>query len=305
MKTIKQILFLFLFMTSTNSNAQTSIVKRVLHNGHTINVNIYENPNKPIIILLHGFPDNTHLYDLLVPELSHDFEIITFDFLGWGKSDKPKKYKYTSSNQKEELNAVINQLKILNPILVAHDASGPPAIDWAIENEKQINKLVLLNTYYSDMKTLKAPEAIWLFSTPVIRELARFLGGGRRNFVFHKIYKWQVGKFFRDEDTRNKFVPILGEQFKTKPSSQRPFFQLNKDLNKTIKRGEDNLSKLMAFKKDVLIIFGKKDVYLNIGVAKEFDKIFPNSELHLIENAYHFVQMDEPKHVAKLIINRL
>lgn len=61
----------------------------------------------------------------------------------------------------------------------------------------------------------------------------------------------------------------------------------------------------MAFKKEVLIIFGKKDVYLNQGVAKEFDKLFPNSELHLIENAYHFVQMDEPKQIAKLIIDEL
>lgn len=176
MNTIKQTLLLLLFITVTNLDAQTSIVKRVLHEGHNINVNDYENPSKPVIILLHGFPDNAHLYDLLVPELSHDFEIITFYFLGWGKSDKPKKYKYTSSNQKEELNSVISQLQIINPILVAHDASGPPAIDWAIENEEKISKLVLLNTYYSDMKTLKAPEAIWMFSTPIIRELARFLG---------------------------------------------------------------------------------------------------------------------------------
>jgi hypothetical protein len=32
---------------------------------------------------------------------------------------------------------------------------------------------VLLNTYYCEMPTLWRPEAIWLFSTPVIRSIAR------------------------------------------------------------------------------------------------------------------------------------
>jgi hypothetical protein len=32
---------------------------------------------------------------------------------------------------------------------------------------------VLLNTYYCGMSTLRPPEAIWLFSTPVVRNIAR------------------------------------------------------------------------------------------------------------------------------------
>jgi pimeloyl-ACP methyl ester carboxylesterase len=37
---------------------------------------------------MHGFPDNLHIYDRLVPAL-HGRQVITFDFLGWGASDKP------------------------------------------------------------------------------------------------------------------------------------------------------------------------------------------------------------------------
>jgi pimeloyl-ACP methyl ester carboxylesterase len=50
--------------------------------------------------------------------------------------------------------------------LVAHDASGPPAIDWALAHPDRVAGLVLLNTYYCEMPTLRPPEAIWLFSTP-------------------------------------------------------------------------------------------------------------------------------------------
>ena len=42
----------------------------------------------PAIVLCHGFPDNHHLYDRVVPLLK-GHEVVTFDFLGWGQSSKP------------------------------------------------------------------------------------------------------------------------------------------------------------------------------------------------------------------------
>lgn len=278
------------------------MVKKVIaYKNYSIHTHFYENKGKPTIILLHGFPDNLHLYDLLVPELVHDFQVVTFDFLGWGNSDKPKDYDYSSMNQMLELDAVIKGLDIKNPILVAHDASGPPAIDWAINNESKVRELVLLNTYYSNMPTLRAPEAIWLFSTPIIRNIARFVSKLGNNYIFHKMYFWQVGKFFKDSKTRNKFVPLLNNQFKIDNGTQNAFFKLNQDLLHTINRGDKNILKLKEFKKTVTIIFGENDKYLNKDVAKEFEKLFTNSELYLIKGAMHFVQMDEPKKVAEII----
>jgi pimeloyl-ACP methyl ester carboxylesterase len=62
-----------------------------------------------------------------------------------------------------DLHVVIEQLKLGQMVLVAHDASGPPAIDWALNHPTQIAALVLLNTYYCAMPTLRPPEAMFLF----------------------------------------------------------------------------------------------------------------------------------------------
>ncbi len=53
---------------------------------HRIYVRVYPGGNPPVV-LLHGFPDNLHLYDRLVPYLSLGRQVVTFDFLGWGASD--------------------------------------------------------------------------------------------------------------------------------------------------------------------------------------------------------------------------
>lgn len=58
---------------------------------HRIYVREYAG-EEPTIILMHGFPDNLHLYDRLVPYLSPTRRVITFDFLEWGSSDKPAAY---------------------------------------------------------------------------------------------------------------------------------------------------------------------------------------------------------------------
>jgi haloalkane dehalogenase len=66
-------------------------------NGHRIYVRDYSGADPPIV-LMHGFPDNSHLYDRLVPYLSPPRRVVTFDFLGWGSSDKPSGYPYTAAN---------------------------------------------------------------------------------------------------------------------------------------------------------------------------------------------------------------
>src|SRR5215469_9587149 len=64
----------------------------------------------PPVVLMHGFPDNTHLYDRLVPHLAGGRPIVRFDFLGWGRSDKPAGYPYTATNQVGDLAAAVAAL---------------------------------------------------------------------------------------------------------------------------------------------------------------------------------------------------
>jgi pimeloyl-ACP methyl ester carboxylesterase len=259
--------------------------------------------DEPAIVLMHGFPDNLHLYDRLIPYLSPPRRVVTFDFLGWGSSDKPLGYPYTAKNQEVDFDTVVRQLKLGQVVLVAHDASGPPAIDWALTHPGQVAALVLLNTYYCEMPTLRAPEAIWLFSTPLVRSVARPISRMFDHLIFRQMYWWQVGRFFRDAEVRNEFVPLLYQQFDAIPSTRPAFFSLNEDLLPTIRSRTKIAPKLKEFRRPVRIIFGDGDPYLNKGVAQKFHELFPASDLFLLPHARHFVQMDEPEEVARLILS--
>lgn len=256
----------------------------------------------PAIVLLHGFPDNQHLYDRLVPELPQR-RVVAFDFLGWGRSDKPVGYAYTADNQTGDLDAVIEHLRLDSVVLVAHDASGPPAIDWALDHPERVSALVLLNTYYCRMPgRLRSPEAIWLFSTPIVRRVAHEASMWFGGLLFRRLYRWQVGRFFRDPEIRARFVPQLYEQFTARPSAHSAFFGLNEDLRRTLKSRRGEIPRLRRFAAPVRIIFGAADPYLNRRVARRFHDLLPNSELFLLPDARHYVQMDEPQQIARLIL---
>ncbi len=258
---------------------------------------------EPAIVLMHGFPDNLHLYDRLLSWLITSRRVVTFDFLGWGESDKPAGYPYTANNQTLDLDAVIEQLHLQQVVLVAHDASGPPAIDWALAHADRVAGLVLLNTYYGTMPTLRPPEAIRLYSTPLVRNVARAVSKAFDNWLFRKLYWWQVGRFMREASDREEFLPLLYHQFAAAPSAQPAFFRLNEDLLFTVRDRTKKIPQMKAFRPPVRIIFGASDPYLNVGVARRFHELFPTSELFLLPGAYHYVQIDEPEQVAHLLLS--
>ena len=256
----------------------------------------------PAVVLMHGFPDNLHLYDRVVPHLvSAGRRVVVFDFLGWGNSDKPRGFPYTADNQARDLAAVVQHLGLEMIVPVAHDASGPPAIDWALWHPERTAALVLLNTYYGLMPAVRLPEAIFLYSMPVLRNVAPLVSN--RFDLFRRLYGCQVGRrFIRDEGVRGEFVPLLYRQFAADPSTKEAFFSLNADLRGAARSRSGAEGEMRSFSRPVRIIFGESDPYLNAGMARHFHDLFPNSELFLLPTARHFPQLDEPEEVAHLIL---
>ncbi len=276
----------------------------IQRDGHQLYARVYSGA-EPAIVLLHGFPDNLHLYDALVPFLLRSGRrVITFDFLGWGKSDKPDEHRYTHHSLTRDLDTVIRHFQPKGVVLVAHDASGPPAIDWSLDHAEQVAGLVLLNTYYHAMPTLRAPEAIFAFSRPLgVGKLFQWLM--ERGNLYQRLYWYQVGHFMRDQQAREHFVPLLYQQMdgKAAHTTRKAFYGLNDDLVWTNIERTRRVPQLRQFQRPVRIIFGSGDQYLNEGVARAFHDLYPNSELFLLERGRHFVQIDEPQTVAKLILD--
>src|ERR1700733_4750147 len=75
----------------------------------------------PAFVLMHGFPDNLHIWDDLVPYLiASGRRVVTFDFLGFGASDKIAGAVYSFKQQLGDLEAVVETLGLGKIVPVAH-----------------------------------------------------------------------------------------------------------------------------------------------------------------------------------------
>lgn len=253
----------------------------------------------PALLLMHGFPDNLHIYDHLLPHL-FGREVITFDFLGWGESEKPTDHPYTSKEQEGDVQAVLDQLQVEQVVLVPHDSSGPVAINWALDHPERVSALVLLNTYYAQAPTLCFPPFIRLFGDPAYTALTRAIV--QEPSVTGWLLQWQAQQFGTGTRGREILRPIVLHEFASMPSTFPAFLALTADLEATLRTDMQRLPQLVTFDRPVRIIFGESDPYLNPEVAKHFHKAFPSSELFLL-HAGHWPQIDEPEEVARLLLS--
>jgi haloalkane dehalogenase len=270
----------------------------------------------PAIVLCHGFPDNHHLYDRVVPLLG-GHEVVTFDFLGWGKSSKPTHYSYTFASQEQDLNAVIQGLHLGRVVLVAHDASVPAVLNWALDHPDRTASIILSNGFYAPVAGTGPPALATIFALgqyPNTAPLGPLPPGtayglnGLMNGLSHDprlledLLTWQESTFFANPSTAGKFIPLFTQQFLAKPSTLGPLRSLAGNLFSAV-AGYDaaRVSRLKSLAMPVHIIWGAKDPNLGVNVADALQQEIPLSTLTVFPNAHHNLMLDDPTQFAAAI----
>ena len=80
-------------------------------------------PRLPVMVLVHGYPDNSHTWDKVAPLLARRFHVVAYDVRGAGSSFVPKRLKdYRLERLTLDFEAVLAHVSPHAPVhLVAHD----------------------------------------------------------------------------------------------------------------------------------------------------------------------------------------
>jgi pimeloyl-ACP methyl ester carboxylesterase len=100
-------------------------------------------PGKPEMVLLHGTHDHALGMVPAVADLLDDYHITGLDLRGHGGSDKPG--NYTMLAMVADLCALITQLELSNPVIVAHSLGGHIALRYAAMFPDQVAALAILD----------------------------------------------------------------------------------------------------------------------------------------------------------------
>jgi len=262
----------------------------------------------PAFVLMHGLPDNSHIYDDLTPFLAAaGRRVIAFDFLGFGASDKPDRATYGFRQQRQDLESVIDFFGLNKFIPVVHDSSGPTGLNFVIDNPDRVDSLVVLNSPFGDAPTLRWPEFVEIFATKTLNELA--LAIAQKPEVFGWLLNWQREQFRlqlpeKQQAHYQEFIgPLIEENFTKQPGAGMAFVQMAAQLNDEVSRDTKRYPELEALELPVIIIWGQHDPYLNSGMAKELKSHLKHASLHLL-TAGHWLQSDIPEQLAQIMLQQ-
>ena len=258
----------------------------------------------PAFVPMHGFPDNLHIYDELIPHLvAAGRRVVAFDFLGFGASDKPGN-GYSFAQQMGDLEAVVAALGLDRIVPIAHDSSGPTAINYTLANPSRVASLAILNSAYDDAIPALWPELVELFATKAFGALAMAVAGSPEQFGW--ILQWQQ-KQFRDalpQHLRQHFDTVTGSLIADNfihAGSGTAFAHLASQFHDELARNSLRLPELAALRVPAKVIWGEFDPYITTEIGRDRASHFGNATFRALPGG-HWVQSDVPEDVARELL---
>jgi haloalkane dehalogenase len=213
----------------------------------------------PAFVPMHGFPDNLHIYDEVIPYLvAAGRRVVSFDFLGFGASDKPGG-GYSFAQQMADLEAVVAARGLDRIVPVAHDSSGPTAVNYALSHPDRVASLAILNSAYDEPAEIVWPEMVELFASKAFGALAMAVAGSPEQFGW--VLHWQQKQFsdalptHLQEHFNTDTGPLIADNF-IHAGSGTAFAHLASQFHAELARNTTRLPQLALLPMPVKVIWG-------------------------------------------------
>jgi pimeloyl-ACP methyl ester carboxylesterase len=101
----------------------------------------------PVILLLHGLPSSSRMYEPLLRRLGDQFHLIAPDYPGFGHSDwpNPKDFDYTFDRIATVMDHFVQAMTIQQYTLYMQDYGGPVGLRLALAHPERIRSLIVQN----------------------------------------------------------------------------------------------------------------------------------------------------------------
>ena len=238
------------------------------------------------VILLHGIPTWSYLYNDVIPLLAPHLRVIVPDFLGHGYSDRRDFFDRSLLAQTAMILRLMDHLRLERAHFVGHDTGGGVSLIMAIHHPDRVSRLVLANVVaydswpIDDMIALGNPN--WRSKTP--QEVAGFLASGLPDGIHNK-------HRLTPEFTQGIVAPYSDEEGKI--SMIRNASALN--TNHTTMLAERHAQ----IKAPTLCLWGVHDPWQTIRDGERLAAEIPNARLVRVENASHWIPHDTPEIFAR------
>lgn len=247
------------------------------------------------IVCCNGLGCSTFYFNYVENYFKRNYQVITWDYRGHGKSDPPaKRQNHTIHSLLEDLKAVLRALEISKAIMIGHSMGTQVVYEYYSRYPKSCIALIpSFGTFERPMDTfMNFPlskyffEVIYTFNH-LFPKVSNLIGTlmVKNPFWFH------VGGFL------NMMKPLLVDkaimkQYVDHIINVDPIFLSELTREMQAHTAEESLKKI---KIPTLILGAEDDTFTPVWLSKKMHHLIPNSQLFIVKKASHVAFVEQPE----------
>ena len=278
--------------------AQATFYRSVQVNGLSIFYREAGPKDAPTIILLHGLPSSSRMYEPLLTRLADKYHLVAPDYPGFGHSDwpDPKLFAYTFDHIASVMQAFTEALGLSHYTLYMQDYGVPVGFRMVLAHPERVQALIVQDGVAHN----EGLGANWATRRAFWADRSAYEDALRKNLLSLATTKTRhVG----DDPNTELYDPDLWTDeyaFLNSPGQG----QIQSDLFYDYRTNVDAYPSWQAWMQKtqprLLVVWGRHDLSFDPGEPERYRKDVPNAEVHVLD-AGHFALDTKADEIAKLV----
>jgi pimeloyl-ACP methyl ester carboxylesterase/enamine deaminase RidA (YjgF/YER057c/UK114 family) len=252
----------------------------------------------PTILLLHGLPSSSRMFEPLFARLSDRYHLVAPDYPGFGHSEwpDPKKFAYTFDHYAEIMNAFTEALGLSRYTLYMQDYGGPVGFRMALAHPDRIEVLIVQDAVAHN----EGLGANWKTRRAFWADRAANEGTLRTNLL--SLATTRTRHVGNDPNVERYDPDLWTDEFAF--LNQPGQADIQSDLFYDYRTNVDAYPKWQAWMREtqprLLVLWGKYDLSFELSEPLAYGRDVPKAEIHVLD-AGHFALDTAADEIAQLV----
>src|SRR5215470_6546300 len=252
----------------------------------------------PTLLLLHGFPSSSRMFEPLFGRLSDRYRLIAPDYPGFGHSDwpDPKQFDYTFDHIASVIDDFTQAMGLSHFTLYMQDYGGPVGFRMVLAHPERVQALIVQNAVAHN----EGLGEIWATRRAFWRDRPAHEEALRENLLSFATTK---SRHLGDDPNIELYDPDLWTDeyaFLNAPAQAQIQTDLFYDYRTNVAAYPKWQVWLQKTQPKLLVLWGKHDPSFDISEPKRYRKDVPNARVHVLDGG-HFALDTRANEIAPLV----
>jgi pimeloyl-ACP methyl ester carboxylesterase len=250
----------------------------------------------PVILLLHGFPSSSRMFDSLLPALGRRYHLIAPDYPGFGQSEAPdpRTFAYTFDHLAAVTDDFAGQLGITHYTLYLQDYGGPIGFRIAIKHPEHVQAVIIQNAVSHEVGL----SPLWETRRAFWRDRKGHEAALRANFLSLESTRQRHVGTDPHPETINPDTWTDEFAFLNRPGEADIQLDLFYDYQTNVEKYPSFQKYLKDHQPPMLVVWGRYDPSFTVAGAKAYADDVPTAEVHLLDAGHFALDQKSPEIIA-------